>query len=119
MSSCWGRVLAFHKRPVTTQKPPVRLRAPRLRASTAQEGHLEGKASAKGELCRRGQLHTAPTLPKEAHPRPKSLKTPTRKPPPRRQPHQEAERAAPKRQHNKNGPRRPQGPAALFETPHF
>ena len=40
-----------------------------------------------------------------------------------RQDHQRAAASHPKRQpqrqHNKNGPRRPQGPAALFETPHF
>ena len=48
----------------TNQKALHRTACARMATSTEQEGHLEGKASAKGELCRRGQLHTAPTLPK-------------------------------------------------------
>ena len=96
----------------------VRLQSQGWLLRRSKRAALEARPAPKGEQSRRGQLHTAPTLPKSAHPRPKSLKTPTSKPPPRRRGSHHHKRQ-PQTHQQQDGPRRPQGPAALFQTPHF
>ena len=105
----------------TTPTALRRTACARMVTSTAQEGHLEasqrqGRAvSPRGSIQGSDAAQRGPSATKE--PQGADEETLSRETAARRGSHHH--KRQPQRQHNKNGPRRPQGPAALFETPHF